>query len=160
VGYVPNTFVADLNLSQQGENDLANRFMANGWTVTTTQDKDFFSQYDLTVSRRGLEVNVEFKHDVLSDATGNACVEVSKTVNGIKKKSGLSATTAMFYVFKFGVKDDNYYAINTSALRTYIKNNAHVLSRTSGGDGGRSNLVLIPLDTFKKVIKPILLKTE
>jgi len=150
-----STFATDLKSSQQGENELAVRFTSKGWETTSTQQQGAFSQYDLTVTKKDITYTVEYKHDIKSATTGNACVELSKTINGVKKPSGLSATSAQYYVYKFGI-DDTYYGISVRSLLSFIKNNKCCLTRVSGGDGGRSNLVLIPLEDFKKVMRPIL----
>lgn len=146
-----STFATDLKSSQQGETQLANQLQHNGWTVTTTQDKGKFSGYDLEIERNGFELTIEYKQDILCDRTGNVAVELYKTIKNQIEDSGLSATTADVYVYKLGAKED-LHAIKVNALKNYINTNQR-LRYVTGGDGGRVQLVLIPIADFKSITK-------
>jgi hypothetical protein len=137
--------------SQEGETKLANMFAERGYTVTTTQDKGKFSGYDLAVERDGLSITIEYKHDIKSELTGNWCCELYKDVNGSIMNSGLSATEADLYVQRLGLIDENMYGIKVRDLRAYIDLNQRRLKFVRGGDGYRSQLVLMPVEEFKSI---------
>jgi hypothetical protein len=147
-----STFTQDLKSSQQGEIQLANQFEQNGWNVSTTIDKGKFSGYDLEIERNGFQFTIEFKHDLKCEDTGNVAIELFKTVNNNIQVSGLSATTADYYVYKLGRSDD-LYAIKTEILRDYLRDNERRLRHVTGGDGGRVHLVLVPVADFKSINK-------
>lgn len=146
-----STFATDLKSSQQGETHLANKFEMNGWNVSSTQDKGKFSGYDLEIERNGFEFTIEYKQDMMCDATGNVAVELYKTIKNEVRDSGLSATTADVYVYKLGASEA-LHAIKVNSLRYYINQNRNIRYVT-GGDGGRVQLALIPIADFKSITK-------
>ncbi len=143
-------FNYDLKIGQEAESQLVYLFQNKGYTVTTTQDKGLFADYDVEVINEENDycITFEVKKDTMAPLTNNVAVEISKTINGEEQPSGLSTTKAHLYAYKFP-NDNSFYAIDTEHLKIMVEKGIYKF-KCSGGDGNRSNLVLFDLKLFKK----------
>ncbi|HRI28272.1 MAG TPA: hypothetical protein PK715_09480, partial [Chitinophagales bacterium] len=97
--------------------------------------------YDLKINSLGL--TFEVKNDLMAEKTGNIAVEYESR----GKASGLSTTTADFWVYKFsGV----YYMLETSRLKTELFSNKNYWKDVTGGDwGSNTKMYLVKVPNFK-----------
>lgn len=116
-----NNFINDLAVGQAAEKQFAEvavtQLGATNVIYNTSSDKEELKRWDLKyTNKNGIEISFEVKHDIRSTETGNFCIEYFWN----DKPSGLTSTTANYWVIKSGVK---FYVFNTAALRNYIKVN-------------------------------------
>lgn len=87
----------------------------------------------------------EHKHDKKAARTGNLAIEVAQICSdGVKRKSGLYATTAETYAIEFRAK--RWVLIPVDDLKEIVENHArkHPESVVWIGDGGNHQNVLLP----------------
>jgi len=94
----------------------------------------------------------EIKADRLSYKTGNVCIEIANC----GRPSGITSTKSDYWGY-FVIKPDGYdlYLIPTEELKEMINPKKYKVLR--GGDGKKSELILIPishLEKFKYVSQP------
>jgi len=145
-----NTFKTDLERSQTIERRLCDIITQTGYKAETTQDKGNYSGYDIIINNRK---TIELKVDYESKRTGNIAVEVSKVINDEEQKSGLSITTADYYVYHLPDEPNNFYFILTKNLKA-IKDKAFRMVR-----GGDNNAVWLRLYR-KEVFLPYCMKID
>jgi hypothetical protein len=137
-----STFKSDLKRSQAIEDKLCDIIIKAGFKASTTQDKGHYSGYDLIINDK---TTIELKVDYESELTGNIAVEVSKVINGKEQKSGLSITSADYYVYHLPNEPNIFYFIQTNKLKV-IKDKAFNMVR--GGDNNSVWLRLYRKDVF------------
>ena len=99
-----------------------------------------FPDYDLECSGYTFEVKFDYK----SRFTNNTAIEYRYK----NKPSGISHTKAIEWLQVFYIGKWVYSRIGVSTLKAYITSNWGVLDKVSGGDGGKSDLILIPKNDF------------
>lgn len=144
------SFTYDLQDSQKQENELAAIFKQAGYTVTTTQSKGNYSDYDLQVRYENSSTPsyIELKYDKMAATTKNVAVELYKTISNRQFSSGISATKADWIVYKFTDKQ-HFYGIQTEDLKKLIDDKKYKRLVT-GGDGKRCTLALFDRNLFIK----------
>lgn len=97
--------------------------------------------WDVELTYQGVPVKYEVKCDRMACRTGNVAIEIACS----GKPSGISSTEANFYAYfiVFPTMSPTLYLIPTDALKELIVDKKY--RRVKGGDGFRSEMVLIPL---------------
>ena len=156
-----SNFKYDLIEAQAEENKVADILRSYNYNVTTTQDLLQFSGYDLVAvdNKTGLEFTFEIKQDKKAEKSYNVAIEISKKVDGISYRSGLSATKASHTIYSIGGK---YYSILTRKLKDLLKDlkKDDNLTVVWGGDRSSAKIVLLPLIHFKRNAKELRINNE
>lgn len=134
-------FAEDLKEGLEIEQHIASAL--EFWGKTAFSDT---SEYDLS-----LTIQIEVKFDRMARQTGNVAIEVGSK----HKRTGLSITEAMWWVYVLDGIPKEYYLCKVSDLKDYIRDNWKSLNRISGGDGNRSKMVLLKIEDFKKLFKKL-----
>jgi hypothetical protein len=97
--------------------------------------------WDLELTYEGMKVKYEVKSDRMACRTGNVAIEIACN----SKPSGISSTEANFYAYfiVYPTMSPTLYLIPTDALKELIIDNKY--RRVKGGDGWRSEMVLVPI---------------
>jgi hypothetical protein len=144
-------FKQDLAVAHRLENDLK-RLLENyeDCTVTTSQDKASFSDWDLKVSfpDGSEDLTIELKEDRLACVTGNIAVEIFRIVNGTKRDTCLSVTKADAWAYYF---NGMFHLINTKELKELARKGRIVI----GGDADRARCSLVPVKEFLSHVRLI-----
>jgi len=106
------------------------------------------SDYDILVTKDGIERTIEVKEDFLSKTTGNLALEYESR----GKLSGISVSKADYYLYKvylnYGIAE--YWIIETDKLKSMVKFELF-FKKVSGGDvGSNTKIYLFKLFEFKK----------
>lgn len=110
---------------------------------TYEMKEGYFKEYDLTIFKDGTPTKIEVKSDRQSSTTGNMAIEYECK----NKPSGLSATTADYWIYFVVHKDkDECYKIPTDELRELVKD----CRKVRGGDNYMSRMYLLKIDNCKK----------
>lgn len=127
-----SNFKNDLEAGQKVECEVAEIFMKEGYNVIFNDSKDIteLGGWDLQVSKGTTQFKVEVKNDIMSSKTLNVAIEINC----------LERTKSEVWVFKL---DGAYWAVNLKTLWDFPGR------MVWGGDGLRSQLKLVPMDTFK-----------
>jgi hypothetical protein len=104
--------------------------------------------WDVALTYEGYTVKYEVKSDRMACTTGNVAIEIA--CNG--KPSGVSSTEANFYAYfiVYPTMSPTLYLIPTDALKELIIDKKY--RRVKGGDGWRSEMVLVPIADFYEFI--------
>jgi len=136
-------FEADLEASQAGVREFSRQIASRGATNIILGDT---KEFDVKWTQGKEVFTCEIKEDLLAEKTGNVAIEVSSR----GKASGLSTTTADYYVYLIM---GHFYMIKTEKLHAeIIRYNFRLVK---GGDDNTSELYLIPLIKFCALCKPI-----
>jgi hypothetical protein len=134
----------DLINGRETEKEWGNILEEQGWSIEIPEGK--FSEYDLKATADNNPITFEVKTDQMAMGTKNVAIEIEReNVEGVIEKSGLSISVADFYVYKILHKPFFYY-VSTENLRNFIDKSNY--RKIKGGDGGRSIMVLVPIDDF------------
>lgn len=97
--------------------------------------------WDVELTYQGYSVKYEVKSDRMACRTGNVAIEVACNGN----PSGVSSTEANYYAYfiVFPAMPPTLYLIPTDALKELIIDKTY--RRVRGGDGWRSEMVLVPI---------------
>jgi len=140
------SFNADLQKAYEVEQEVIQMYIASGYTATSTYHLEVFAGYDIIVENHA---TIEVKNQAATEVTDNVAVELYKVIDGVKYKSGLTATTADFHVYKILGK---FYIITTDKLKALLKrlksNNA--LPIIKGGDNNSTCMALVSKYVFRK----------
>ena len=100
--------------------------------------------WDVELTCDGYSVKYEVKSDRMACRTGNVAIEISCS----GRPSGISSTEANYYAYfiVYPTMSPTLYLIPTDALKELIIDNKY--RRVMGGDGGRSEMVLVPIADF------------
>lgn len=143
-----NKFFEDLQFGNKYEKEFINIVKPTNFKIIEGKFKD----YDIEITKDDITTYFEIKSDRLTNKTGNICIEYECN----KTPSGITTTTADYYIYFEIIDDNNYimYEIPVKKLKKYIRlNKYHKV--VNGGDGYRSKLYLFNKDVFKKYIKVI-----
>lgn len=135
-------FNKDLALGESGEDDIIKYLEGLGFTFV---GRNHDNKYDLVMEYEGKQFTYEIKTDVYARDTGNIAIEVE--CRG--KLSGLSVTTADFFVTYFP-RFGEIWNIRTRSLRDLIKNGNFYLSENSGDANSNTKLYLMK----KHIVRP------
>jgi hypothetical protein len=104
--------------------------------------------WDLELTHDGVKVKYEVKSDRRAYLTGNVAIEISCS----NKPSGINTTEANFYAYFIVPPADtpNLYLIPTDCLKELIIDKKY--RRVKGGDGWRSEMVLVPINDLAEFI--------
>jgi hypothetical protein len=133
-------FNKDLKDGLDAENEVKELLKVR-FNVTDSDIQSSTSKgYDIKIISLGL--TFEVKNDLMAEKTGNIAVEYESR----GKASGLSTTTANFWVYKFsGI----YYILETARLRTELFTNKNYWKDVTGGDfGSNTKMYLVKVPTF------------
>lgn len=112
---------------------LADYFRTLGWSTLRALGR---ADFDLQ-----LQCDVEVKNDLKASETGNVAIEIAYG----NQASGIMTTRATWWAI---VVEEFCYLCKTEELRCLILEKT--CKRTFGGDGGKSQLVLLPLERLRK----------
>lgn len=107
----------------------------------------YFKEYDIEIIKNNEIIKIEVKSDKQAALTGNLAIEYECN----NKKSGIASSTADFYIYF--IVFDNYeevFKIPLDELKKIVKK----CKKTTGGDGNRSKMYLLP----KKIVENYLIK--
>lgn len=117
---------------------------------TGVGDKDIHlhhgKEYDIMYNVHELVATIEVKEDLMHTKTGNVAVEFWCNL----KPSGITSTLADVWVYRLA---DGLYWSNVDELKRNLK--SRPFRRVQGGDGRRSSMLLVPVDTFKSFFTKI-----
>ncbi len=135
-------FNSDLKFGQSYEKEFIKIMGFKSYEHETTKA---IKEYDIIVKHNGNESKYEIKADRLSHKTGNVCIEIAYC----GRPSGITATKSDYWGY-FVIKSDGYdlYVIPTEELKEMVYSKEYKNIR--GGDGKKSDLVLIPIHHFEK----------
>jgi hypothetical protein len=110
---------------------------------TSQEHKGSFPDYDVWAKKAdGSLITYEVKADNMALGTGNIAVEVSRNIDGFgSRPTCISTSKSDYFVYYFGKQ---FHMMPTEKLRGMVKGRSTIL----GGDGKRSNIVLIPVKEF------------
>jgi len=95
-----------------------------------------FKEYDFIITKNNINYNIEVKSDRLASKTNNLVIEYECN----NKPSGITATTADFWIYFIVFKDKNEcYKIPTKELKEIVKNCKSVV----GGDNNLAKMYLL-----------------
>jgi hypothetical protein len=92
----------------------------------------------------GMRFSFEVKRDIEAERTGNFAIETA--FKGLP--SGISTTHADGWVLVVGVLA---HLVRTAALRKWLAVNGSTLKETIGGDGNKSELLLVPIRRLTEI---------
>ncbi len=147
-------FQSDLKFGQIYEKEL---IKIMGFQTYKHETSKAIKEYD-TIVKYNAQTSIEFetkyeiKADRLSYKTRNDCIEITNC----GRPSGITSTKSDYWGY-FVIKPDGYdlYLIPTEELKEMI--NPKIYKVIRGGDGKKSELILIPicdLEKFKYVSQP------
>ena len=115
---------------------------------TFEQSKGKFKDYDLLITKDGIETTYEIKTDRMAYRTNNLCVEYECN----KNPSGISTTTSNFYGY-FIIKNNchDVYIIPTDFIRECIDNKLYKRDM-AGGDFKRAKFYLFDISIFNEFL--------
>ncbi len=122
---------------------LIKRFNLRPDDIERSSEKTF----DIRIISSGM--TFEVKYDLMAPETGNIAIEYESR----GKPTGLSATAADFWVYKFG---NVYWAVSTSGLKQRLFKEKKYFKEVCGGDAGSgTKMYLVKVEDFKKWGKQI-----
>jgi len=135
-------FNSDLKFGQTYEKEFIKIMGFKSYEHETTKA---IKEYDIIVNHNGSETKYEIKADRLSYKTGNLCIEIANS----GRPSGITSTKSDYWGY-FVIKSDGYdlYVIPTEELKEMAFSKQYKSIR--GGDGKKSDLVLIPIHHVEK----------
>ena len=142
-------FQSDLKFGQIYEKEF---IKIMGFQTYKHETSKAIKEYDIIVKHNGSETKYEIKADRFSYKTGNVCIVIANC----GRPSGITSTKSDYWGY-FVIKPDGYdlYLIPTEELKEMINPKKYKVLR--GGDGKKSELILIPLihlEKFKYVSQP------
>jgi len=132
-----NAFKSDLEFGQASEQLLKHRLQLEGIDSTSINDATGDLEY---------RVMVEVKTDRMWQSTGNIAIEIMRD----GQPTGLSTTHADIIVYVLDGISAFWY-VRTSELKSFLK--SIKINRVRGGDGNRTEMVLITLSQFFGIFK-------
>jgi hypothetical protein len=135
----PRYFELDLDNSVESVEKLCDILNAKGYAIDLIGNT---SDFDISASKDGRILTFEVKHDLMALQTGNVAIEICQTDG---TPTGLSVTKSMYWAELIG---NTFIIYTVERLKELVKELD--LKYIQGGDGKRTNMVLIPLDTFIK----------
>jgi hypothetical protein len=132
-----NAFKSDLEFGQASEQLLKHRLQLEGIDSTSINDATGDLEY---------RVMVEVKTDRMWQSTGNIAIEIMRD----GQPTGLSTTHADIIVYVLDGVSAFWY-VRTSELKSFLK--SIKINRVRGGDGNRTEMVLITLSQFFGIFK-------
>lgn len=142
-------FQKDLLLGEEGEKIVALYLMLVHDMRFIGYNDD--NRFDVLMSKKDTseEKTFEVKTDYYvkeGDDTGNIAIEIRHN----NKPSGISVTKADVFIYYFrNLPEDNMWMIETSKLKSLIKENISEMRLVMGGDSNTTQMVLIPKHKFK-----------
>jgi hypothetical protein len=137
------TFKTDLDFSRVGETELLNSIEYDSFEKAP--DKKF-SDWDIKLTYKGINVYYEVKTDRLTSKTGNMCIEFN--CNNIP--SGIETTKSDYYFYVcINEPNNELYLIPVDVIKRKIRHNRYHRIM-NGGDGYRSKFYLFNKKHFKK----------
>jgi hypothetical protein len=134
-------FAQDLETGLNAENYVIEFLKSIGAdSIEICKDK----RWDISFKQGSTNHTVEVKNDLMYKQTGNVAIEYSSR----GKTSGITTSLAKYWIY---VLDDEIWMVYTPDLRDVLNKCSY--RRVSGGDDRTSELVLIPLNDFKKIFK-------
>jgi len=132
-----NAFKEDLEFGNASEFLLKHHLELEGINSTSINDASGDLRY---------EVMVEVKTDRKWQETGNIAIEIRRD----GKPTGLSTTDSDIYVYVLDGVSAFWY-VRTQELKTFLK--SIETRRVMGGDGNRTEMVLVTLSQFHAIFK-------
>ena len=110
-----------------------------------------FKYFDIiAVKPDGSVVRIEVKHDADYMKTGNVPIEIGHR----GKESGLKTSTADVWIMH--LKDSGFWFAKGDVLKNCLLGHSEPLYNVYPGDGeDKSELILIPIESFKKIFKKL-----
>ena len=135
-------FQSDLKFGQIYEKEF---IKIMGFQTYKHETSKAIKEYDIIVKHNTNETKYEIKADRLSYKTGNVCIEIANC----GRPSGITSTKSDYWGY-FVIKPDGYdlYLIPTEELKEMVNSKKYKVIR--GGDGKKSELILIPLSHLEK----------
>jgi len=135
-------FNTDLKFGQTYEKEFIKIMGFKSYEHETTKA---IKEHDIIVKHNSSETKYEIKADRLSYKTGNLCIEIANS----GRPSGITSTKSDYWGY-FVIKSDGYdlYVIPTEELKEKAFSKQYKSIR--GGDGKKSDLVLIPIHHLEK----------
>ena len=135
-------FQSDLKFGQIYEKEF---IKIMGFQTYKHETNKAIKEYDIIVKHNTNETKYEIKADRLSYKTGNVCIEIANS----GRPSGITSTKSDYWGY-FVIKPDGYdlYIIPTEELKEMINPKKYKVLR--GGDGKKSELILIPISHLEK----------
>ena len=132
-------FIGDLALGNKYEKIFMSYISKTSKSLSQMQGK--FSAYDICADG----VYYEIKSDRKAHATNNICIEYECS----QKPSGISVTTADFYIYFIIQPDDSHhvYKIPVSYIKQLVEDKKYSKD-VKGGDGWRAAMYLFDVDLF------------
>lgn len=145
-------FQKSKSIGKFGENLVSNYLKLGKIEVSSNDDKNTRSHYDLLCQLGNKKFTVEVKLDYLCSKTGNMAIEISNTKTGVD--SGLTVSRATLWAVL--VKDEENWVVfltKTETLRDYIKNNQG--REFKGAGDGNATLLLYKMQDILYIFKRI-----
>jgi hypothetical protein len=140
-------FQSDLKFGQIYEKEF---IKIMGFQTYKHETSKAIKEYDIIVKYNAqtsieFETKYEIKADRLSYKTGNVCIEIANC----GRPSGITSTKSDYWGY-FVIKPDGYdlYLIPTEELKQMVNPKNYKVIR--GGDGKKSELILIPISHLEK----------
>ena len=140
-------FQSDLKFGQIYEKEF---IKIMGFQTYKHETSKAIKEYDIIVKYNAqtsieFETKYEIKADRLSYKTGNVCIEIANC----GRPSGITSTKSDYWGY-FVIQPDGYdlYLIPTEELKQMVNPKNYKVIR--GGDGKKSELILIPIRHLKK----------
>lgn len=126
-----------------------------------------FKEYDLEIVKDNKKIKIEVKSDKQASITNNLAIEYKYN----NKKSGISSTTADYYIYfilypneiidgkKFSAESfhrEEVYKIPVGELKIIVK----TCQKVNGGDGNKSKIYLVPKNIVQKYLINIFSKNN
>lgn len=109
----------------------------------------YFKEYDFIITKDNKEYKIEVKSDKQSQHTGNMVIEYECS----GKPSGISSTTADFWIYFVVYTDENWKPIKHKVYKIPIEDLKELVNdcrKVRGGDGYRSRMYLLPIKECEK----------
>jgi hypothetical protein len=151
-------FPKDVIIGDDGEDTLISFLKSYGFTdinKNNSLDRVRLSEWDIEAWHNGKRWTFEVKADAMAADTGNICIEFARiNLNGVQVPSGISVTTADFFV---SIIPDfrEIRIIYTSELKRVIEKDKHKLRVVPMGDGLRTRGYLMKIKEYEKYYRAI-----
>lgn len=141
-------FTTDLIQAQERESAFISVLSSFGFHCS--QSQGLYPGYDVQAyhpSDPDSITTYEVKYQRKAETTGNIAIEVFKTIGGERKPSGLTATTADWWVLILPGRDCDFYLIRPLTILQLLKDGHHK-AVLWGGDKGTTTMAIFEKDKF------------
>jgi len=134
-------FHRDLKKSEEKTTELLAALRLIGYNVGETCNDH---RFDVILSKGGVELKCEIKHDFMSQRTGNFVVEAE--CRG--RPSGISSTEASHWIF---VTRDGVFLVPVESIQREIAGKTYKKFVEGGDSGSRTKMYVFALEILQKI---------